>query len=105
MEKNCVLALLVLSSAFVFASPRGEQELVECGSWVYDSLTSIELESGITSFADSTPISIQEIKTYLNDIDREKLSAVGKAEYDRIYSYFSESNISFNSGIFSFQFI
>lgn len=101
MEKNCVLALLVLSSAFVFASPRGEQELVECGSWVYDSLTSIELESGITSFADSTPISIQEIKTYLNDIDREKLSAVGKAEYDRIYSYFSESNISFNSGIFS----
>ena len=37
---------------------------------------------------------------YLNDIDREKLSNVGKTEYDRIYSYFSENNISFNSGIF-----
>ncbi|HAC32724.1 MAG TPA: hypothetical protein DCF70_08890, partial [Treponema sp.] len=55
--------------AFIFlalgqlVSARGDQELVLSGSWVYDSLNYICLEQKIVNFADSTPLTISQIKT------------------------------------------
>lgn len=97
--------LLTLSSLFA-SSPfargaRGEQELVPSGSWVYDSLNAIALESKILNFAVNTPVTIQELKTILAEIDYDSLSDAGRAEYDRIFAYFKQSNFAFASDILS----
>ena len=48
---------------------RSAQELIPSGHWIYDSLMAISLEARILNFADSAPLSIQELTTYLNDIN------------------------------------
>lgn len=99
---------IIASAVFFFAAliplsavPRSAQELVPCNSWVYDSLTAISLEKGIINFADNAPLTIQQIKLYLFEIDYDSLSDQGKTEYDRIQSYCKEQNWSFNADILS----
>ncbi|MBR1715217.1 MAG: hypothetical protein IJ717_09780 [Treponema sp.] len=84
-----------------YASPRGAQELIESGHWVYDAFKEVSLECGLVNFADSTPISIQQLKLYMSEIDEEKLSESGKRQLERINSYIAESNLSFGYDILS----
>ncbi len=87
----------------VFA--RGAQELVEPGHWIYDSLTAISLEAGILNFSGTAPVTIQEIKLYLEEVDYDSLSEVGKAEYDRIERYFDDEFLNvINSDILTVGF-
>jgi hypothetical protein len=98
--KHAFFAALVLFC--VSASyGRGGQELVLCGSWIYDSLTKISLDAGTVDFTDSAPLSIQEIKTCLFEIDYNSLSSAGKREYDRVLAYFNDGSLSLKSGILS----
>ena len=83
------------------ARPRGAQELVPSGHWVYDALMAVSLESRIVNFADSAPLTVQELSLYLDEIDYDALSDGGKAQYDRIRAYFSESIFSFGSDLIS----
>lgn len=95
------VAILFIGTNVLFAAPRGEQELVASGSWVYDALTALALEGSVVQFTDSAPLSIAEIKSYLFQIDYNSLSKPGQKQYDRILSYFKESNLSFDSDILS----
>ena len=88
----------------VFSAPRGAQELVPAGSWVYDALTAVALESGIVQFTDCAPLTISEIKSYLYEIDYDSLSKGGKAQYDRINDYFNQSSKSLDSDFLSVGF-
>ena len=95
---------LILISVFSFhlsLFARGAQELIPAGHWIYDSVLAISLDSGIVNFADSAPLSIQELKAYLSEIDYDSLSEASKAEYDRIFDYFDESNFSIGYDILS----
>jgi hypothetical protein len=83
------------------AAPRSEKEMVLSGSWIYDALTEISLESGTVNFADCAPLSIEEIKVYLGEIKYDSLSDVGKRQYDRIIAYFAKDNWSADCGIAS----
>ena len=88
----------------VFSAPRGAQELVPAGSWIYDALTAVALESGIVQFTDCAPLTISEIKSYLYEIDYDSLSKGGKAQYDRINDYFNQSSKSLDSDFLSVGF-
>ena len=89
MKKSLLLLLSIFSLQLaVFA--RGAQELVESGHWIYDSLTAISLEAGILNFSGTAPMSIQQIRVILDEIDYDSLSDSGRADYDRIERYFSE---------------
>lgn len=92
-------SLIILTNAF--ANVRGDQEFVPAGHWVYDDLTAIMLESGITHFYDNTPLTVQQIKIMLLEIDYENLSDAGKTAFDSIEKYFSESNWGFGSDAFN----
>ncbi|MBQ0162511.1 MAG: hypothetical protein KBS84_05040 [Treponema sp.] len=92
-------SLIILTNAF--ANVRGDQEFVPAGHWVYDDLTAIMLESGITHFYDNTPLTVQQIKIMLLEIDYENLSDAGKTAFDSIENYFSESNWGFGSDAFN----
>lgn len=96
-------ALLVASSLIssLSASPRKAQDLVPAGSWVYDALTAVSLETGTATFLDDAPLTIAEIKTYIAEINYDTLSASGKAEYDRVKNYFDSDTWSADCGIVS----
>ena len=68
----------------VFSVSRGGQDLVLPGSWVYDAMLTLEMEMARTTFSDQAPVSIIELKSYLDDIDYDRLSAVGKIQYERV---------------------
>lgn len=88
-------------STLVFSATRGAQELVPAGSWVYESFNKICIEQSVVNFSDSTPISIQQLKFYMSEINYDSLSSVGKAEYDKIYRYFEQKTYSFDSDLMS----
>jgi len=101
---TAVFAAFLLSSLSVFSAPRGNQELVPAGSWIYDALTAVALESGIVQLTDCAPLTISEIKTYMYEIDYDSLSVPGKKQYDRINEYFNQKGLSFDSDIISVGF-
>ncbi len=107
MRANLLVAFFLMFFSFsVFPvkfarTARGAQELVPAGHWVYDAITAISLESGIVNFADCAPLSIQEIKIYLAEIDYDSLSEAGQSQYDRIFDYFNERTFAFESGLLS----
>lgn len=96
-----VASVLAFASFPLHAVPRSAQELVPCGSWVYDAVTAVSIEQGTVNFADNAPLTIQQIKTYLSEVDYGSLSEPGKDEYDAINSFCKEKNFSFNSGLLS----
>lgn len=102
IKKISLFLILILLNFNTFLASRGGQDLILPGSWVYDALLTLELEMGRVTFGDQAPVSINELKTYLNDINYDRLSDVGKKQYDRITDYISEKNFSWNAGIFSF---
>ncbi len=85
-----------------FAFARGDQELVEAGHWIYDSIENLCMESGIVNFADSEPASISELKLYLQEIDFFKLSEAGRAELKKIQNYFEYEQIGLKSDLINF---
>ncbi|MCQ2611275.1 MAG: hypothetical protein MJ169_05945 [Treponema sp.] len=103
MKKICKLisVLSLLTTSVLFAAPRGEQDFIPAGHWVYSAMHQLELESGKITFADEEPMSIQEFKLYFNEIDYNKLSSAGQKQYERILEYFKEKNWSFDAGILS----
>lgn len=102
MKKLFVFITVIFVSFNVFANVRGDQEFIPAGHWVYDDLTGVMLEQGITHFYDNTPLTVQQIKLMLLEIDYENLSEAGKTAYDSINSYFSENNWGFGSDVFNF---
>ncbi len=102
MKKIFTVGLLFSFVCFAgFA--RGAQELVNAGHWVYDSVEHLSMESGIVNFADSEPMTIEELKLYLSEIDVSKLSSASKSEYEKIQAYFDyEPAIKLESDIFKF---
>lgn len=95
---KCFILLFPLC---LFASPRQDQDLILPGHWVYDALTAIELEVRRVTFSDQAPISINELNSYLTDIDYEKLSEPGKIQFERILNYINEDRFSLKVGLFS----
>lgn len=85
------IGLFFVFAEFIFA--RGAQELVESGHWIYDSLTALSLESKILNFSGTAPLSIQQIKLILDELDYDSLSESGRADYDRIIRYCDEKPI------------
>ncbi len=101
IKQNIIISLLVFLASYAFCAPRGRQELIKAGSWIYDAMTSISMESGHTNFSDQAPLSIAELQLYLKEVDYDSLSQAGKKQYDRIMEYCTQSSWSFDASIFS----
>lgn len=101
-----ILALAFLFAAGFSASAgtrRGKQDLVLCGSWVYDSLTAIAMECGTVNLSDRAPLTINEILLYVEELDRDSLSEAGKAHYDAVMHYVNEELPAAELGEISFS--
>ena len=96
--------LLFFSASVLHAAPRGKQELVESGHWIYDAVTAISLEAGVRNFADTAPLTISELLMYLDEIDYDTLSKAGKRQWNRIHDYCTEETLTRSSDLFALSF-
>lgn len=101
LKKFFIGIYALLFSFNVFCVTRGGQDLILPGHWVYTSLHIVEQEVGRVTFGDQAPVSINELRTYLEDIDYERLSAPGKIHYEKIINYIQDKTWSLNVGVFS----
>ena len=74
----------------------GPQQLIPAGHWVYDSLSTLCLETKFLSIADNAPLSVKEIKFYLSCIDYDRLSDGGKILYDKTLAYLNQEKFTVN---------
>lgn len=96
--------IVFLSAFFAFAGilfARTAQELVPAGHWIYDSVENLSLEAGIANFADNEPMTIEELRLYLDEIDVSALSEASQAEYQKIQNYFDYKPLGINSDLIS----
>ncbi len=96
--------LLSAASSLAFSAPRGAQDLIPSGHWVYDALIQLELDSGRFNFCDQAPMSVQQVRACLDDVVYEALSEPGKELYANVLEYLGEKNWSANAGIFNIGF-
>lgn len=94
-----VLALLICRFGMAGAYARGGQELVNAGSWVYDAFAAMSIESGTVDFSDQAPLSVAELRTYLDEIDYDILSPAGKALYRRVTEFFDDDDLSVTTDV------
>lgn len=80
---------------------RSAQELVPSGHWIYDAMMALSLENRALNFADSAPLSIQELRTYLDEVDYDSLSEAGRSQYDRIEHYVADRRFALGSDLIS----
>ena len=73
------------------------QKLVPAGHWVLDAVNDIFLESGRSAFIYTAPLSVAELKLYMEDVDRDALSPHGHRQYERVLDWCDEHGLSFTS--------
>ena len=93
------LCVLMCSLGNVPGYARGGQELVNAGSWVYDAFAAMAVESGTVDFSDQAPLSVDELRTYLDEIDYDILSPAGKTLYRKVVGYFDDNDLSLKTDI------
>ena len=99
--KGLFFGCMLFSSINLHAAGRKAQELVKAGSWVYDAFASLSIESGLVDFTDQAPLSVQELKLYLSEINYDQLSVAGKVQYKKLAAYFDDGRFSVGSDIVS----
>lgn len=106
IKKSYILIFAAFFSfcPFLNAETYGTQQLIPAGHWVYDALFMLSNETRRTSFATNAPISVGELKMYLNLVPYEKLSDSGKNLYDKLSGYLGEKAHSIDMGPVYFGF-
>lgn len=93
-------SLFVLLFACIFnclsAQTYSSQQMLPPGHWIYDSLFTLEMENGNTSFLDNAPLPVSELILNFRQIDYEKLSESGKSLYKKIEEFFEKKNFTLN---------
>lgn len=104
MKKIFILLLLTfcigLSFAAVFENPSmpvSSRKLMDKSWWGYDGLMTLAIETGQVFFVQDAPLSVAEIKRYMQEINYEKLSESGKKIYDDILYDFYQSGLVLKS--------
>ena len=96
LKKLVVVFLMAKIFIPAFCQGYGPQQLIPAGHWVYDSLSTLCLETKFLSIADNAPLSVKEIKFYLSCIDYDHLSDGGKILYDKTLAYLNQEKFTVN---------
>ena len=97
MFKKKIIPFFFIFSIFtatLASETYSKNQLIPGEHWIYDAMYMIYNDSARVFVMDSAPLSVQEIKLFLFDIDYEKLSDSAKALYDRIIEYLDEKKIT-----------
>jgi hypothetical protein len=98
VKKACLVVFFSLCLIFFsFSVGYGDQYLLQPGHQIYHSLEFIFTDCGSVSFGVSGPLSIGEIRRYINEVDFDSLSEAGKKEFNKIQSFLNQQYIGYES--------
>lgn len=97
MKKIILLLLSTLCLiSVVNAKSINDSKIVPPDSQVYKDFLELQKAERILAFTNNTPISVSELKFYLEQFDSESLSGYSAALYQKIYDYLYEKENLFN---------
>ena len=83
------LALLLIASMErpAFPATVNNTQVIHQNHWVYDALAKLGMEAAIMNFAERSPLTVGELKFYLEEIPDHQLSPAGQELYQRVYDF------------------
>lgn len=103
--KKCFSLLVFLCLCFcgtkLFSADDTSQKLVPSGHWAYTAINEIFLDAGRTALVQSAPLSVGELKFYLEEVDYNALSEYARTQYDRVLDYFKGERKLISSSVIS----
>ncbi len=91
-----VFLILLLNFTKVYSQSYSNNQMLKAGHWIYDALSVLSTECGISTIADNAPLSINELKLNFERIEYDKLSESGKSLYNQAMDFFKKKNFTLN---------
>lgn len=100
MKKSVFVCLLLLIPVSIFCLTLNDTQIVNGSSPVYEQFHDLQLEARKFVFTQNTPLSVAELKFYLNQFDYDSLSLHGKALYDNLHDFlYGQENLLENEAL------
>lgn len=87
MRKFAVICLFLLVPFSIYSLTLNDTEIVNGSSPVYEQFRNLQLETGRLVFTQNTPVSVAELKFYLEQFDYDSLSLRARIIYDEIHDF------------------
>lgn len=82
-----LLPLVVSTTTPAHSATINDTQLIRQDHWVYDAMAKLSMEAAIVSFTERTPLTVGELKFYLEEIPEHSLSPAGQDLYQRVYDF------------------
>ena len=94
MKKLILLAAALFICTTAFSQVLNDSQIINGNHWIYDSLNTLSLETGISNFSSNTPLTAGALRMHFKEYDRESLSEAGKKVYDAAEEFlFTQKNL------------
>ena len=94
MKKLLYFAVVFLFCSTCFSQVLNDSQIINGSHWIYDSLNTLSLETGVSNFSSNTPLTAGELRMHFKEYDRESLSDGGKEIYDSAEEFlFTQKNL------------
>lgn len=87
MRKIVIICLLLLLPLSIYSLTLNDTEIVNGSNPVYEQFRNLQLETGMFVFTQNTPVSVAELKFYLDEFDYDSLSLHAQNLYDEIHDF------------------
>ena len=102
---SLVFCFFILVTSF-FSQVYSSQEPIPANHWIYDALYRLNSERSAVSVLDNAPLTVQELYSNFELIDKDELSDAGKILYEKTEKFFEKKkynldfdNIKFTTGL------
>ena len=92
MKKFVLLSFLFFFAIGLNAQSGNSTQMIKSGHWIYDDLEALCMEAKTEFFFETQPMTIGEIRFYMNKLPYEELSENGKNLYDKVDRYISKND-------------
>lgn len=75
-----------------FSATINDTQLIRQDHWVYDAMAKLTMEAAIVNFTERSPLTVGELKFYLEEIAGYQLSPAGEALYQQVHNFLYTSD-------------
>ena len=97
-----VFTAFFAANSLCFSQVYASQQLIPAGHWIYDAMQVLHNATRKASFATNAPITVAELKVYLDAIPYEELTPACKKTYQTVFEFLTEKKKSYDIGGFTF---
>ena len=95
-----VFTAFFAANSLCFSQVYASQQLIPAGHWIYDAMQVLHNATRKASFATNAPITVAELKVYLDAIPYEELTPACKKTYQTVFEFLTEKKKSYDIGGF-----